>query len=110
MSAFPFRALPGGCAFSGRGELADRRRQLGLGTGPPITTNTGAFWFFSSDNLELVVKVLDGRSINGKWWVFYGALSNVEYTITVTDTQTGAVKMYFNPQGQLASVADTGAF
>jgi photosystem II stability/assembly factor-like uncharacterized protein len=76
----------------------------------PITANTGAFWFFSPDNLELVVKVLDGRSINGKWWIFYGALSNVEYTITVTDTQTGALRTYFNPQGQLASVADTGAF
>jgi hypothetical protein len=75
-----------------------------------LTDSTGAFWFFSPDNLELVVKVLDGRSINGHFWVFYGALSNVEYTITVTDTQTGAVKTYFNPQGQLASVADTAAF
>jgi hypothetical protein len=56
------------------------------------------------------VKVVDGRAVNGKWWVFYGALSNVEYTVTVTDTQTGAVKTYFNPQGQLASFADTTAF
>lgn len=40
----------------------------------------------------------------------YGALTNVEYTITVTDTETGAVKTYFNPQGQLASRADTSAF
>lgn len=80
------------------------------GTAAPITSNTGAFWFFDAANLEPVVKVLDGRSINGKFWVFYGALSNVEYTITVTDTQTGAVKTYFNPQGQLASVADISAF
>ena len=80
------------------------------GTPVPLVSNTGAFWFFSPDNLELVIKVLDGRAINGHWWVFYGALSNVEYTITVTDTQTGAVKTYFNPQGQLASVADTEAF
>jgi len=57
-----------------------------------------------------VVKVLDGRPINGTFWVFSGALSNVEYTITVTDTTTGAVKTYFNPSGQLASVADTSAF
>ncbi len=75
-----------------------------------ITRSSGAFWFFDPTNLELVVKVLDGRSANGKWWVFYGALSNVEYTIKVTDTVTGAVKTYFNPQGQLASFADTGAF
>jgi hypothetical protein len=37
-------------------------------------------------------------------------LAKVESTPTVTDTQTGAVKTYFNPQGQLASVADTSAF
>ena len=56
------------------------------------------------------MKVLDGRAFNNKFWVFYGALSNVEYTVTVTDTQTGAVKTYFNSQGNLASVADTAAF
>jgi hypothetical protein len=80
------------------------------GQAAPITDNTGAFWFFDPTNLELVIKVLDARSVNGKFWVFYGALSNVEYTVTVTDTLTGAVKTYFNPQGQLASVADTSAF
>ncbi len=81
-----------------------------LGSAIPITANTGAFWFFDPTNLELVVKVLDAREVNGKVWVFFGALSNVEYTLTVTDTQTGAVKTYVNPQGQLTSFADTGAF
>jgi photosystem II stability/assembly factor-like uncharacterized protein len=75
-----------------------------------VSSETGGFWFFDPDNLELVVKVLDGRSVNGKFWVFYGALTNVEYTITVTDTETGATRTYFNPQGQIASVADTSAF
>ncbi|HEV2064785.1 MAG TPA: hypothetical protein VGS00_09600 [Thermoanaerobaculia bacterium] len=82
----------------------------GNGQAFPITDNSGAFWFFDPTNLELVVKVLDGRSVNGKFWVFYGALTNVEYTLTVTDTLTGAVRTYFNPQGQLASFADTAAF
>jgi streptogramin lyase len=82
----------------------------GVGTAHPITSNTGGFWFFDPTNLELVVKVLDGREIDGHFWVFYGSLTNVQFTLTVTDTQTGAVKTYFNPQGQLASVADTSAF
>jgi hypothetical protein len=34
----------------------------------------------------------------------------VEYTVTVTDTQTGEINTYRNPSGRLASVADTGAF
>jgi len=82
----------------------------GSGQAVPLTTDTGALWFFSSGNLELVIKVVDGRAFNNFFWVFYGALSNVEYTITVTDTATGKTKTYFNPQGQLASVADTAAF
>jgi photosystem II stability/assembly factor-like uncharacterized protein len=76
----------------------------------PLTSDTGYFWFFSANNIELVVKVVDGRPVNGKFWVFYGALSNVEYFVTVTDTQTGAVKVYSNPSGQQSSVADTLAF
>ncbi len=82
----------------------------GSGQSVALTSDTGYFWFFSDNNVELVVKVVDGRSFNGKFWVFYGALSDVEYTITVTDTETGAERAYFNPSGQLASVADTAAF
>ncbi len=61
-------------------------------------------------NVELVVKVLDGRPINGYFWVFYGALSNVAFTVTVTDTETGERKVYQNPLGTFASVGDTQAF
>jgi hypothetical protein len=89
---------------------AARQGTSGVGTAVPITSDTGAFWFFQPTNLELMIKVLDARAINGHFWVFYGALSNVEYTITVTDTETGAVHLYHNPDGQLASTADTEAF
>jgi ELWxxDGT repeat protein len=82
----------------------------GTGKAVGLTGDTGYFWFFDDDNVELVLKVLDGRPVNDKFWVFYGALSNVEYTITVTDTETGVVKTYRNPSGRLASVGDTGAF
>ena len=82
----------------------------GNGRAVPLTPNSGAFWFFNDSNIELVVKILDARTVNRHFWVFYGALSHVEYVVTVTDTQTGAVKTYFNRQGQLASFADTRAF
>lgn len=82
----------------------------GFGQAQALTTETGIFWFFNSNNVELVVKVLDGRAINGHWWVFFGALSDVDYTIKVTDTVTGDVKVFHNPQGTLASVADIQAF
>ncbi|MEO8190754.1 MAG: hypothetical protein ABI682_10480 [Acidobacteriota bacterium] len=82
----------------------------GIGMGIPLTTDAGAFWFFSANNIEIVVKVVDGRAFNGKFWVFYGSLTNVAFTLSITDTHTGITKTYANGQGELASVADTSAF
>jgi hypothetical protein len=86
----------------------------GFGSGPgravALTGDTGYFWFFASSNVELMVKVLDGRAVNRHFWVFYGGLSNVEYTLTVTDLQTGAREVFTNPQGRFASVSDITAF
>jgi PKD repeat protein len=82
----------------------------GTATAVPITDDTGYLWFFVDTNVELVIKVLDGTGVNGHYWVFYGALSNVKYTITVRDTQTGAVQTYVNESGNQASRADTSAF
>ena len=86
------------------------RFKVQVASAVPLTADTGYFWFFSANNIELVVKVVDGRPANGKFWVFYGALSNVEYFVNVTDTQTGVTKTYSNPNGQQSSVADTAAF
>ena len=76
----------------------------------PNTSDTGDFWFYSPNNINVVVKVLDGRAFNNRFWVFIGSLSNVGYTVTVTDTSTGAVKTYTNPPGTIGSIADTTAF
>ena len=118
LGRFQRGACPGGdgtlCLQSGRFQASvswrDSQGRTGTGHATPLTSDTGSFWFFSPDNVELVVKALDGRAIDGKWWVFYGSLSNVEYTLTVTDTATGAVRTYTNPQGTFASVGDTAAF
>jgi hypothetical protein len=82
----------------------------GVGRVASLAGDTGSFWFFGADNVELLVKVLDGRAVNGDFWVFSGAMSNVEYTLHVVDTETGAQRDYSNPQGQIASRADTAAF
>ncbi len=84
--------------------------ETGMGRILPLTTDTGAFWFFGQDNLELVVKVLDGTAVNGAHWVYYGALSDVEYTLEVTDNRSLKTKTYRNPAGRLASRADVDAF
>lgn len=73
--------------------------------------NFGVLWFFSQDNPEMVVKVLDGCSFNGYYWVFLSPASTVEYHISVRDVRTGQVKLYGSPLGRLPSlIADTRAF
>lgn len=45
----------------------------------------GLFWFFSADNPELIVKVINGCGYNNHAWVYYSAGTNVGFTLTVTD-------------------------
>lgn len=73
--------------------------------------DSGLAFFFSENNLELLVKVLDGCSINDRYWVFFAATTDVEFTVTVVDTQGDMIKTYTNPQGQSAdAITDTDAF
>ena len=76
----------------------------------PLTGDTGAFWFFDAGNLELVVKMLDGRPVNDHFWWFYSGLSDLDYTIAVTDTATGGQRTYHNARHHLASGADLTTF
>ena len=82
----------------------------GVGRTIPLTGDTGAFWFFSANNVELVVKVVDGRPFNGKFWVFIGSLTDVDYRVTVRDLSTDHVNTYVHEAGTLQSFADTAAF
>ena len=72
----------------------------------------GMFWIFTADNPEVVVKVLDGCGYNGNAWVYYSAVTNVGFTLTVTDTQFPThVWTHVNPDLHLAdSEADIEAF
>jgi hypothetical protein len=82
-----------------------------LGRTVPLTADTGTFWFFQPSNLELVVKVLDGCRVNGHYWVFAGGLTNVEVNLRVTDTLTGAERLYPNPpRTAFQPLQDTRAF
>ena len=48
--------------------------------------------------------------VNGHFWVFAAATTNVEYTLRVTDTRTGAERRYPNPLGRAApALTDTSA-
>lgn len=123
MAALPVGAQSGSCAdqtdeglcLNGDRFLvtAQWRTATSAGEGTPqqLTNDTGYFWFFDSNNVELVVKVLNACGVNQTYWVFAAGLTNVEVTLTVTDTQTSAQKTYFNPQGtEFVPVQDTTPF
>lgn len=84
----------------------------GSGSVAPATSNdSGIFYFFSPDNWEMLAKVVDGCSFNNRFWVFAAATTNVEYTLTVTDTEHQVVGTYHNLLGSTpVSVTDTAAF
>jgi hypothetical protein len=120
-------AVPGPC-FPGAQTLclaSDRFRvDVDWATGGPQATtgkgqvvpgvasdDSGLFYFFAEANWELVVKVLAACPVNQRFWVFAGGLTNVEVVLRVIDTQSGAVRHYFNPQGTaFQPVQDTAAF
>ncbi|MEO8191068.1 MAG: hypothetical protein ABI682_12065 [Acidobacteriota bacterium] len=83
----------------------------GVGNAVSLTSDTGYFWFFSANNVEMVIKVVNGCGFNSRYWAFAGGLTNVSVTMTVTDTQSGTVKTYVNPQGvAFQPIQDTAAF
>jgi len=96
-----FHTTQGG-GFSGSGNA--------IGLSSLGVTEGGLFWFFTNSNPEMLIKVLDGCTVNSHFWVFFAATTNVGFTVTVTDTQTGHQAIYTNADKHAASpVQDTVA-
>ena len=100
------------CLLNRRFSVAvDWRNQFdgssGVGRQKTLSNLTGAFSFGDPANLEILIKTLD---FGDRILVIYGSLSNLEYTIRVTDTTTGAVETYHNAAGQYCGGLDDDAF
>ena len=84
----------------------------GDGRAVELTGDTGYFWFFSENNVEVVIKVLNGCAIgDGAYWVFIGGLTDVRVEVEVEDVEADESKAYVNEAGTLfVPVTDTAAF
>jgi len=90
--------------FRDQGQLKDA-------TAIKYTDASGLFWFFGSDNIEVLMKILNACGLNNRYWVFNAATTNVEFHLKVVDTKTGTVKTYDSAAGPPApAITDTGAF
>ncbi len=98
--------------FSVEVDWRDIEDQTGDGFGIELTDDTGYFWFFSPDNVEMVIKVLDGCfDPFDTFWVFAGGLTDVEVALRVTDTATGDFRTYSNALGSaFEPIQDLAAF
>ena len=86
------------------------------GPGAAVPANN-LFGFFrapavspSPTDIQAFVKMVDATSIGQGYWVFLGGLTDFDMTLTVTDTQTGNLKIYEKPAGSTYGWNDNTAF
>lgn len=98
-------------------KLAARDPRSGKTDSSQVMSSTNFFGYFAFPVLtgnttdpQVFIKILDGTPVNGKWWVFYASLTDVEFTLTVRDSKTGAVKTYRQDPYTQKSANDTNAF
>jgi hypothetical protein len=105
------------CLNLGRFEVKAAWRDFigrtGKGQAVPFNDLSGSFYFFSENNIEVVVKALNGCSshLGHHLWIFGAGLTDVEVGLEVRDTVTGATKTYTNALGNIfLPILDIGAF
>jgi hypothetical protein len=83
----------------------------GPGKAVPNTPDSGFFYFFNPNNLELLVKMVNACSTElESFWFYYAAASNVGLEYEVVDTHTCVTRTYTNVLGNFASFGDIHAF
>ncbi len=82
----------------------------GAASAAPLTLKSGFFWFDWNQNPQVVVKILDGRTENGHYWIHISALTDAGFTVRVTDRVSGNTRDYVNSAGQAVSTIDRTSF
>lgn len=84
----------------------------GAGQVEEVSDSSGLVWFFEQGNKEILIKVIDACVAPfDAYWIFFAATTNVDFTVTVTDTATGLTREYTNASGDAATpVQDTLTF
>ena len=77
----------------------------------PEAPNTGLFASSPEEEPQVLLHVLDRCAVNGHYWLDLAAVTDLEFTVKVRDTQTGRTWVYVNPAGTTpAPVRDAEAF
>ncbi len=74
------------------------------------SSQSGLLYFFDRDNVEVLIKVLDGCGVNGHRWVFVAPVTDLAFNLVV-ESPDGQRWTHANRLGQTADTAsDTAAF
>jgi len=85
--------------------------------GWPVSDQSGYFTFFDPQNAEVTVKILDGRTINGHWWVFVASMTELPFELRIEEVLVcvaapcppGRVRIYSSGSGN-RNFIDLAAF
>jgi hypothetical protein len=77
----------------------------------PENPDLAIFGISNAAVIEVVVRIQDTRPFGlNRFDVYYGGLTDLEYTVTVTDTIKGVTKTYHNPPGTVGGGVDRTSF
>lgn len=70
------------------------------GASSALGDRSAAYYFFSKDNPEVFVKVLDGCHTNGHEWAYVATLTTLKYNVLIVRRSDGVSKDYRGAAGQ----------
>jgi ELWxxDGT repeat protein len=109
-SPAPHRLCLAAGRFIAEATWRDARGVLRPAAGEALTAGSGVFFLPASRRPGALVKLLDGRGVNGHFWLFAATLALPELTLSVTDSETGETRIYEKPGGSTTSIGDLAAF
>jgi len=98
------------CLENGRFWVTVRRTGFAPSHPVPLSQKSGYFWFDFSPSVEVTVKILDGRTIDGHYWVHWSALTDEAFSLMVMDRLTMTPQVYEKAAGSAAAVIDKTTF
>ena len=87
---------------TGVGKVIGQNDVYGYFSLPTLSGNAG--------NPEIIVKMVDATGIGQNYWVFYGSMTDLQFTLEVKENDTGIVKKYVQDPAAPSGQFDTTGF
>jgi hypothetical protein len=72
--------------------------------------DAAAFGFSDPNAVEVIVRIQDTRPFAPRFDIYFGGMTDVEYWVNVTDTQTSTTRQYHNAPGKVGGGLDRASF